>query len=228
MISEPEIEGEWSSQQPEHSAADGAAAAAGPDRALRAAHWRWALGGALVACAVFAGGLVVQERYGESGPPIRYRHSEQLCAETPLKAVGAVLGGLGGGVPKHGETPALDWSSCFADGSKEGQPFMSNAQLMVELHKKTDPGPEFGVVPELALYAMPLATEQVSGLGERAFFSGAAQSPRLQVLDGGTVVTLTVAWWTRGAADAGDKVDEDAVKAAMVEDVRALLARLRQ
>ncbi|MFJ8208457.1 hypothetical protein [Streptomyces sp. NPDC096033] len=226
MIGEPEIEGEWATEAPARFA--DAAGPAGREGSLRAAPWRWALGGALVASAVFAGVLVVQERYGEAGPPIRYRHSEQLCSETPLKSVGAALGGLGGGTPGHGEGPALDWSSCAASGNREDQAFMSDARVMVELHKKTDPGPEFGLVPGMEAYAIPVTYEKVSGLGERALFIGVKHSPRLQVLDGGTVVTLTVGWWTKGAADPGDKVDEDAVKAAMVEDARALLTRLRK
>ncbi|MFH7593687.1 hypothetical protein WDV06_01095 [Streptomyces racemochromogenes] len=225
MISEPELEGEWAADVP--AGPPDTAGPAGRSRSSQAAPWRWALGGAVLASAVFAAALVVQERFGETGPPIRYRHSEQLCTETPLKAVGTVLGGLGGGAPSHGEGPAVDWSSCFAGGNREDQAFMSDARVLVELHKKTDPGPEFGAVPEQEEYALPVAAERVPGLGERALFSGVAQAPRLQVLDGGTVVTLTVRWWTRGAADAGDRVDPDAVKAAMVEDMRALLTRLR-
>ncbi|MEU3406700.1 hypothetical protein ABZ766_22545 [Streptomyces sp. NPDC006670] len=225
MISEPEIEGGWSSQAPEQPA--DAAGPAGPGGPSRAAHWRWALGGALVASAVFAGALVVQERYGGSGPPIRYRHSEQLCTETPLKAVGAVLGGLDRGVPSHGEDAALDWSNCFANGNREDQAFVSYAQILVELHKKTDPAPEFAAVPVLDPYVLPLAAERVSGLGERAVLSGSLQAPRLQVLDGGAVFTLTVHWWGRGDGGKSD-LDGDAVKAAMVEDARALLTRLRK
>ncbi|MFF2195327.1 hypothetical protein [Streptomyces sp. NPDC058157] len=225
MIGEPEIEGGWSPQESGGSA--DATGPAGSERPLRAGHWRWALGGALVASAVFAGVLVVQERYGEAGPPIRYRHSEQLCTETPLKAVGTALGGLDRGVPSNGEDAALDWSNCFANGSREDQAFVSYAQVLVELHKKTDPAPEFAAVPVLDPYVMPLPAERVSGLGERAVLSGSLQAPRLQVLDGGAVFTLTVHWWGRGDSGKSD-LDGDAVKAAMVEDMRALLTRLRK
>lgn len=232
MIGEPELEGDWAAREPASFAAGGAdtAAPAGCAGSSRAAPWRWALGGAVAASAVWGGALVVQERYGGAGPPIRYRHSEQLCAETPFKAVGTALGSLGVGMPSHGEGPALDWSYCFAAGSRGEQAFTHEAQVLVELHKKADPATEFGARPEVDPFAgsPPLAAEAVSGLGERAQFSGEAQAPRLQVLDGGTVVTLTVRWWSKGGPGAADEVDGDAVRAAMIEDARALLGRLRK
>ncbi|MEW1638249.1 hypothetical protein AB0469_29860 [Streptomyces sp. NPDC093801] len=225
MIGEPELEGAWAADVPAGTA--GSAERDVPARSLRAAPWRWALGGAVAASAVFAGALVVQERYVVAGPPIRYRHSEQLCTETPLKAVGAALGSLGVGMPSHGEGPALDWSYCFAAGARGEQEFSHEAEVLVELHKKADPETEFGADPMLDPFGSSPSTEaeRVSGLGERALFSGGVQAPRLQVLDGGAVFTVTVHWWGRRDGGASD-VDGDAVKAAMVEDARALMARL--
>ncbi|MFF4641132.1 hypothetical protein [Streptomyces sp. NPDC001389] len=227
MIGEPELEGEWASD----TVADtpDTAEPGGRARSLRAAPWRWALGGAVAASAVFSGALVVQERYVVAGPPIRYWHSEQLCTETPLKAVGAALGNLGAGMPSHGEAPALDWSYCLAAGSRVGQDFSHQASVLVELHKKADPEPEFGADPVLDPFGSspPTEAERVSGLGERALFSGGVQAPRLQVLDGGAVFTVTVRWWGRRDGGGSD-VDGDAVRAAMAEDVRALMDRLRR
>ncbi|GAA0306810.1 hypothetical protein GCM10010302_51880 [Streptomyces polychromogenes] len=234
MIGEPELEGEWAAREPAPAAARTedapAAPASGPAGSLRAAPWRWALGGAVVASMVWAGALVVRERHADAGPPVRHRHSEQLCTETPFKAVGTALGSLGVGMPSHGEGPAVDWSYCFAAGSTGEQAFTHEAQVLVELHKKADPATEFGARPEVDPFAASpaVAAEKVSGLGERAQFSGEVQAPRLQVLDGGTVVTYTVRWWTKGSPGAADEVDGDAVKAAMAEDARALLARLRK
>lgn len=227
MIGEPELDGERASDAPADT--PDTAEPGGAARSSRAAPWRWALGGALAASAVFAGVLVVQERYVAAGPPIRYRHSEQLCTQTPLKAVGAALGNLGVGMPSHGEGPALDWSYCFAAGSKGGQEFSHQASVLVELHKKADPEPEFGADPVLDPFgsSQPTEAERVSGLGERALFSGGVQAPRLQVLDGGAVFTVAVHWWGRPDGSGSD-VDGDAVKAAMAEDARALMDRLRK
>ncbi|MCX5194673.1 hypothetical protein OOK31_12325 [Streptomyces sp. NBC_00249] len=224
MISEPELEGEWATGRPAEDARPDAPTA--PPRGRRAP-WVWALGGMVLASAVWAGTLAVRERSADAGPPIRYRHSEQLCTETPLKAVGAVAGGFGVGMPSHAESAALDWSYCFSTGGKGESPFTHEGQVLVELHKKADPEVEFGSGPDVNPYLrMPsVPAEQVPGLGERATFTGQQDKPRLQVLDGGAVFTMTVTWWGDVESEA---LDEDAVKSAMIEDMRALMARLRR
>ncbi|MET9957690.1 hypothetical protein ABZ128_01105 [Streptomyces sp. NPDC006326] len=50
------------------------------------------------------------------------------------------------------------------------------------------------------------------------------QGMRLQVLDGGAVFTLSVEWF---GEDADSTPDVDAVQAAMIEDMRALMTALR-
>ncbi|EFL17323.1 hypothetical protein [Streptomyces sp. C] len=227
MISEPELDGDWADASPAELA--GPPARPGGREARGRAPWLWALGGAVLASAVWAGALVVQERHAAAGPPIAYRQSEQLCGEVPLKAVGAVTGNLGVGMPSHGESPALDWSHCYSVGGRDGRLPTHDAQVLVELHRKTDPGPEFGSGPVLNLNmrSPSVQPEQVPGLGERALFSGEESAPRLQVLDGGAVFTMRVQWWGGQDGEGGD-LDENAVKAAMVEDVRALMARLRK
>ncbi|MEU9717561.1 hypothetical protein [Streptomyces sp. NPDC047976] len=226
MISEPELDGEWADAPPAEPA--GPPARPGGREGRGRAPWLWALGGAVLASAVWAGVLVVQERHSAAGPPLAYRHSEQLCGEVPLKAVGAVMGGLGVGMPSHGEDPALDWSHCYSVGGREDQLSMHDAQVMVELHKKTDPEAEFGAGPDLNenLRSPSVVPEQFPGLGERAVFSGQEAGPRLQVLDGGAVFTIRVTWWV--GPDGKGEVDETALKAAMVEDMRALMDRLRR
>ncbi|MFD0354992.1 hypothetical protein ACFVHW_14835 [Streptomyces sp. NPDC127110] len=227
MISEPELDGEWADASPAELA--GPPAQSGGREGRGRAPWLWALGGALLASAVWAGVLVVQERYAAAGPPLAYRHSEQLCGEVPLKAVGAVMGGLGVGMPSHGEGAALDWSHCYSVGGREDRPLTHDAEVMVELHKKADPEAEFGAAPvfDVNLRSPSVVREQVPGLGERAVLSGLESGPRLQVLDGGAVFTIRVAWWAGQDGKEAD-VDENAVKAAMIEDMRALMARLRR
>ncbi|MFF5702234.1 hypothetical protein ACFY7H_06995 [Streptomyces sp. NPDC012794] len=222
MISEPELGGEWADRPPAEFAEP-------PERreSRPRARWPWALGGAALASAAWAGTLAVQERHSAAGPPVRYRHSEQLCAETPLKAVGAVAGDLGVGMPSHGESAALDWSHCFSVGGRGDEPFTHDARVLVELHRVTDPEAEFGWGPSLNedLRSPSVEREEVPGLGERAVFSGEESGPRLQVLDGGAVLTIRIRWWRTG--EEGTGLDVDAVKAAMAEDMRALMARLR-
>ncbi|MGW0390313.1 hypothetical protein ACWDYJ_05300 [Streptomyces sp. NPDC003042] len=222
MISEPELEGEWSSDRPAELARPPA-----PGERLRGprAPWLWALGGAVLASAVWAGALVVRERYADAGPPIAYRHAEDLCKEEPLKALGGLAGGFESGRPIHGESPAPDWSYCELDTQTSGVSY--HAQLLVELHKKTDPEPEFGAGPGFDVGGGRALVEvrQVPGLGERALFFPHIVVPRLQVVDGGAVFTLTAQTW---ADDGEPEPDEDAVTAAMIEDMRVLMARLRK
>ncbi|WP_327361760.1 hypothetical protein [Streptomyces sp. NBC_01296] len=227
MISEPELEGEWDTGRP-------AAPAQEPDaprervRGPRTA-WLWALGGAVLASAVWVGVLVAQDRFA-SAPRIAYRHTEDLCEAGRLAALAKTEVQPGHGFPTHGEHPGLDWSYCSYNGDYVDGQVSYQVQAMTELHKKTDPEAEFGTGPWAGwgIFGGGAGTaEQVSGLGERAeFHEGAGGSgPRLQVLDGGAVFTLNVQWF---GPDARFEPDGDAIKAAMIEDMRALMTALRK
>lgn len=226
MISQPELEGEWQGGESAEPLA-----APEPGRGSGRRPWTWALGGALAASAVWAGALTLQDRFVDAGPPLAYRYGANLCEQAPLKAVGAIGGGFGGGMVTHGESAALDWARCdHSAQTLEEQPIVYQAEVVVELHEKTDPEPEFGLHPDkgviLTAGSMPVQAEQVSGLGKRALFSGYDHAPRLQVLDGGAVFTLTVQWF--GGPDTQGRIDGDAVRSAMIEDMRALMAALRK
>lgn len=132
-----------------------------------------------------------------------------------------------GGPPRHGESPALDWAYCSYNTARSEGRASYLGQVLVELHKKTDPEPEFGTGPVLSPFMemQPVNVEQVPGLGDAALMSGPVKSPQLKVLDGGAVFTLTVQWW---GEDGDVETDGDALRAAMIEDMRALMARLRK
>ncbi|MFE6841402.1 hypothetical protein [Streptomyces sp. NPDC057686] len=225
MISEPELEGEWDAGPP-------AAPAQEPDaprervRGPRTA-WLWGLGGAVAASAVWAGVLVAQDRFADA-PRIAYRHTEDLC-KVPLTAVSASTVQLSGDYARHEEHPALDWAYC-AHGAPYTEGRLSyEAEVLVRLHKKADPRPEFGAGPTGLGGRGAMATsggevEQVPGLGERALLISRVGGSRLEVLDGGAVFSITVQWY--GGPDTADP-DEDAVQAAMVEDMRNLMTALR-
>ncbi|MEJ8642675.1 hypothetical protein WKI68_17275 [Streptomyces sp. MS1.HAVA.3] len=125
------------------------------------------------------------------------------------RAVGRA-GHAGAGRALFRESPALDWAYCSytTDWSGEGKAF--GVRLLVELHKKTDPQAEFaagpGLTPEVNRGAEQL--ESVPGLGERAVIADSITGlgPRLQVLDGGTVFTLSVEWWGEDGEAEPDQV----------------------
>ncbi|MBT2478059.1 hypothetical protein [Streptomyces sp. ISL-94] len=224
MITEPELDGEGEPQRPAEVAEPGAGA--GPSTRPPARPWLWALGGAVLASAVWVGALAAQNRF-TTGPRIDYRHSEELCKEAPLTTLGSLAGGFEKGRQRHGEGPALDWSSCTYEPMRTERRAGYYGRVQVDLHKKTDPGPEFGAQPGLSLFmdVVPGEAEQVPGLGERALISGHAMEPRLQVLDGGAVFTLTVQWFGQ---DGDAEADEDALTSAMIEDMRALILALKK
>lgn len=226
MIGEPELDGAWDADAPveemERDERPGAIRG-------RARPWAWALGGAVVASALWAGTLAAQDRF-TGAPTIAYRHVEDLCEEVPLTELAKTTGNFERNVHTDAEGPALDWTFCNYGtvGTEEGGNYA--AQLLVELHKKTDPEAEFAAGPSLtwAFPREPVSPEAVPGLGERALISGTVLGSglRLDVLDGGAVFSLSVAWW--GADESQEVVEDDTAKSAMIEQMRALMAALRK
>ncbi|CAL9528292.1 hypothetical protein SUDANB120_03987 [Streptomyces sp. enrichment culture] len=238
MISEPELEGEWGADRP---AGQERPAQAPPEEGDRAAvrrprgPWVWALAGAVLASAGWAAVPELRDRYA-STPRIAYRHAENLCRETGLDTLVKATAPVMTRHPSHREGTAVDWAHCelFTEWEEGGTSYQM--QVLVELHKKADPEAEFGQGTGLVREAPPAAAAaevaEVPGLGERALMvetTAFADGPRLLVLDGGAVFTLSVTWLgdiDKGGGPPGP--DEDAVKAAMIEDMRALMGRLRK
>lgn len=233
MIGEPEIDGDWDADT------ELVAREAAPDPVREPVRgprtpWRWALGGAVAASLVWAGALAVQDRFTDT-PRMDYRHSGNLCEEVSLTSLGRTIGrsfkGPGNSDGNEGLSRAQDWESCGVGMPYEEGAYSFQAAVLVELHKKTDPGPEFATGPgsHTVMRTDPAERREVSGLGERAvldrYYGGGGD--QLTVLDGGAVFTLTVEWF-RSSEDAERTVDEDAIDAAMIEDVRALMAKLRR
>ncbi|MFD6231064.1 hypothetical protein ACFWFZ_30000 [Streptomyces sp. NPDC060232] len=229
MITDPELDDAWETGRAGEQAeaaeelaprgrAEGAAGARRP--------WLWALGGALVASAVWAGGLYA---FGEklAAPEISYRATENLCEDFRARALGQIAGDLHRYRPMNQENdhPAVRGAICVLQNAETVSTLTVRAQ--VDLHDKTDPGPEFDV-PSLWLAAQvgAGATESVQGLGERAVvFVMPGDAVQLRVLDGGAVFTLE----TYGSGIAGDTpADTAAIQSALVEDARALMAALKK
>ncbi|MGW1774078.1 hypothetical protein [Streptomyces sp. NPDC002104] len=239
MIGEPEIDGDWRTASGPDATAEALAGGGGrePERVRGTRRpWLWALGGVVAASAVWAGAPAVQERFLPDVPRLGYRHSADVCKEFELKTVGQAAGReFEGRRSGAGESPAQDWSYCTVSTPYREGTFLYGAQALVELHKKDDPAGEFasgpGTDPGTRLDLAGRSGLVGAGLGDRAVLDRYYDhdGARLMVLDGGAVFTLTVQW-TR-VNDDGNKiadVDEDAMEAAMVEDMRALMAKLKR
>lgn len=226
MIGEPELDGAWDADRPAEEIAKDE-----PPTALRgrARPWWWALGGAVVASAVWAGTLAAQDRF-TSAPRLAYRHVEDLCEEVPLTELAKTTGAFDRNAHTDAEGPAMDWSFCDYGtiGTEGNGNYM--AQVLVELHKKTDPEAEFAAGPSItwAFPREPASPEAVPGLGERALVSGTVLGSGLQleVLDGGAVFSMSLAWW--GADESREVLDDDSAKSAMIEQMRSLMATLKK
>ncbi|MEN8651184.1 hypothetical protein ABCR94_11205 [Streptomyces sp. 21So2-11] len=248
MISEPELEGEIGPPDGPDTLAEDDPAPKRPRREVP--RWAWAVGGALLASALWAGGLYVAGLDG--GVDSRgYKVGKGLCAEVELSALGGELGTKAEEpVEMASEHSALDRGECsfllVPDGQQAGDDFTLNyeVQTLVELHKKTDPGPEFeATVTEARWPGSPPAgaKEAVPELGEKAYFvmddgtDDGMQALRLKVLDGGAVLTLDVgvSMTYTGDEETTDKeptvsLDPSSVRPLMVKDARDLLAALKR
>ncbi|MGW9375721.1 hypothetical protein ACWGVR_37590 [Streptomyces xanthophaeus] len=247
MISEPELDGQWETAGPAE-VAEGAP----PQRERGPARpWRWALAAVVATSAVWAGGLYF---YGDrlTVPPLRHKATDNLCEQVKLSALDEVLGGLSASADPHmeGRDPALDWAMCSRSGSSTAGEGAYYVQAETELHKKADPAAEFRVGNKYdRMFNEDIgAWEPVSGLGDEALFSGPDPDAgaevdddlRLRVRDGGAVFVLHVAFVgerepSDGPAQDGDgdgptppRPGRDALKTAMVKDMRTMMAALEK
>ncbi|WP_030385787.1 hypothetical protein [Streptomyces sp. NRRL S-241] len=226
MITDPELGEDWQTEPLEQ-----APARAGSGRERPAPRpWQWALGGAVVASAVWAGGLYA---FGglSADPEISYRASENLCQDFAARTLGGIAGDLHKLRPVNHESSnrAVDGAVCSLSNVEGAQDFTVTAR--VDLHKKADPSVEFDAPPlTLIAHAGEVRTEAVPGLGERAAMTAIAgeQILQLKAIDGGAQFSIDVSVATFGEHHDRPATDADAVKAAMAEDLRELIAKLRK
>ncbi|MFJ5706013.1 hypothetical protein [Streptomyces sp. NPDC093105] len=225
MISEPELEGgapyatvEVLTEERERTPR--------PPRGRRP--WLWALGGALVASAVWGAGLYAYSGRTEPGVDLGgYKTVDDLCALAELKGMAAVLGERGGdGTGPDLDDPALERRSCtasFGTGDRE-----QNVNITYTLHKRTDPGPEFAALAK----GFDLM-EPIGGVGEQAFFGDAGEDGgALRVLDGQAVLEFGV-YRTHYETEEGEVVQRGApdlsgVDVPLTHDALALMAALKK
>ncbi|MFJ3974932.1 hypothetical protein [Streptomyces sp. NPDC090021] len=230
MIGEPEFDGAGetrpaqSAEQAEEPPSRGReAAGAGAPRP-----WPWALGGAVLASAVWAGGLyALGDRL--AAPEVSYRATRNLCLDFEARALSRIAGDLHRYRPVHRENehPAVRGAGCALQNGESVSTLTVRAQ--VDLHRKTDPGPEFDA-PSAAWTFTETGggrVEEVRGLGERALLlvGPADMWVELKVLHGGAVFTVVA---TGTGSERNTPADTAALRSAMVEDTRELMAVLKK
>ncbi|MFE5511209.1 hypothetical protein ACFQ9J_11430 [Streptomyces sp. NPDC056529] len=227
MISEPELVGGGGFERPEVLTEAPPPRPPRPPSARRP--WLWALGGAVVASAVWGGGLYAYEVRKPPGPDLGgYKEAGDLCAEAKLEALAGALGKRvqAGDGPVMDE-PAVHHRSCsLAFGSLETG---YQANVSYTLHKVTDPGPEFGAWGKYHELGTP-----IDGVGEKALFDERGdEGGELKVLDGQVEIELSL--HRQYATDANgdviqetDPIDLSGIEVPMTQDVLALMAELKK
>ncbi|MFI9584482.1 hypothetical protein ACIHCQ_22195 [Streptomyces sp. NPDC052236] len=217
--------------------------------------WRWALGGVLVASALWAAGLFLYG-FGDRKPDMHgYQLNKDPCPTLRLKSIGTAIAprqataDAGTGLLNH---PVLDQIQCFiplqppvqspagAGRPEKGWSIDYSVAIAVALHKKTDPGAEFEVQrATIDGWADPEAKlERVPNLGDKAYLliRGDGTS-ELRVLEGGAVFSLALSAYTQyqpdddGEGPSGegpDTPDLSPYQSALISDMRDLMSSLKQ
>ncbi|WP_369163903.1 hypothetical protein [Streptomyces sp. AFD10] len=252
MISEPELVGEDGpgSSRDVVSGFDPEQGAAGGGRRRSGAVW--AVAGALVASAVWAS-AVFGYGIGRDGKPDPrgYRVESDSCTAMRLPALTEVLGeqvsepateldGI--------EHPALHRIRCTVAFRTRDTPVGENGtrwsvefgvSLTAELHKETDPRPEFEASSTLTEIdgSVVERVERVPDLGDQAYLlTLEAGVLRLNVVEGGAVVRLALTGWTFTEDDSDDEngppddmaePDLLAYRAELISDMREVMKALK-
>lgn len=172
-------------------------------------HWRLAAGAAALASVVWAGSLFLTGYWRHDAPDLHgYRLDTSPCAGsalTPLtdaivaldSATAPAAGQPGATAARFERGSSVDRGTCSLTVSApadRGGTVRYAADVLVDLHKKTDPRPEFedrrrlsdaGLVPVDTIVSVP-------GLGDEAYLlTPGEQTQQLKVLHGGAVFVLT-------------------------------------
>ncbi|MFI8995154.1 hypothetical protein [Streptomyces sp. NPDC053542] len=213
--------------------------------------WLWALGGAVVASAVWAGVLAATGGLGgEPSPDLRgYRYQSDLCRSTSwtpfedarFKMEDSSTSDSSGENPEASghQDPALDSMWCNADLVSEDAGDNDYSSTLVYskafLHKKTDPAPEFAA--QYRSYAQERSSthykvEPVRGLGDEAYLvtrEEAADSKGsyvvLGVRDGW--LTYETTWSSYSTSDSTRQPDSTEVADMLRTSAKETLAKLK-
>ncbi|MEU6633241.1 hypothetical protein ABZ905_33855 [Streptomyces parvus] len=254
MISEPELVGE-DGPGSSSDVVSGFDQEQGPTaRGRRGYGALWGVAGALTASAVWAA-AVFGYGIGEDGKPDSrgYRVESDSCAAMELKALSKAVGQPAAepATALDGiEHPALHRIGCTVtftaavlrgpDGEEDsGWATGYQASLTAELHKKTDPRPEFEASSTLTEVDGTGVdrVERVPDLGDLAYLLIMEdESMRVRAVEGGAVVTLTLSSWVSppdidggedGLPDVVDPPEMLAYRGDLISDTRAVMKALK-
>ncbi|WP_327726400.1 hypothetical protein OG250_01725 [Streptomyces sp. NBC_00487] len=201
----------------------------------------WALVGAVVASAAWAGGVFLLGKDDAEADLRGYRAQSDLCSSVDYSS-------FKNEYPEEDTSPvdqslehtALDQSYCSISLKKSSASSLSDAYFSVEvnLHKKTDPGPEFTALwSEYDQRYEDYDVEKVTGLGDEAYLvtedttsgndNSGSRAATLAVRDGW--MTYEMSWSAYGSTyDDVTMPDVDDVEGWLKSDTNATLDNLRE
>ncbi|MFB7513763.1 hypothetical protein [Streptomyces sp. NPDC056144] len=216
-----------------------------PPRAGRP--WLWALGGAVVASAVWGGGLYAYERgRGDEGVDLGgYKAVGNLCEKAELRQLVGILGKRSSdsgdsasrspqGDPVEGDPEdrtsesTMDVANCSLMFGPPDTGYSATVNYV--RHLVTDPGPEFDDNARRFYGGLPLA-----GVGEKAYMDVSQDNggASMQVLDGQVEIAIhlyTVSSWDEEKGESVRKtkpIDLSGIETPLSQDMLALMKALK-
>ncbi|MDT3395667.1 hypothetical protein RKE29_03215 [Streptomyces sp. B1866] len=217
--------------------------------------WLWAVGGVVVASAVWAGVLVATGGFGGDDSEAvlgSYRYASDLCSRTDLTAfhnVGYQTEPPDSSTdtnPTHSgsEDPAIDVMQCNVEFDPPNSTTSDYSYVYLnthaELHRESDPGPEFEpgyrAYEDQKFSTYSYTVKEVSGLGDEAFVvtrqdsdsSSSSSSSRYVILgvrDGW--VTYETQWSEYRSSSSGSPASDSEATEMLKRSAKETLARLR-
>ncbi|MFG3257960.1 hypothetical protein [Streptomyces sp. NPDC048172] len=209
--------------------------------------WLWALGGALLASAVWAGSLLATggfEKGGDTGGGkadlAGYTVPSDMCEPFDRSALAARYSEESGDPTSYGsKDPALSSAYCSVTMKSSGSDYARTyVSFTGDWHKKSDPEPEFA--PRMKAYTersddtSTYRVRQIGGIGEEAFLildksqgGDTVRWARLAVRDGWFEGTLEWSNYGTGPND-GESLSETELRKMMTSDMKATLEALKK
>ncbi|MFJ9736863.1 hypothetical protein [Streptomyces sp. NPDC101166] len=200
----------------------------------------WAAVGAVVASAAWAAGVfLVGDGRGAEADLRGYTAPANLCTSADYSSFKAQYTG-DAGTPTHNELedPALDDSYCSVSLKKAGSTYTdAYLSIQLQLHKKTDPGPEFTARwKNYAESRTGYDVDTVTGIGDEAYLvsqdttGGSSTSgsidATLAVRDGWVTYSMDYSLYLSSYDDDKDPPELDEVVDWLKKDTRATLEAL--
>ncbi|GAA2513474.1 hypothetical protein [Streptomyces gobitricini] len=209
--------------------------------------WLWALGGVVVASAVWAGALFATGTLGGSEADFAgHRYPDDMCGSTALDAFGkryALEKETDSDNGFASRQKGLDQSYC-SHGLKDREADEDSltsiyVSARAEWHKVTDPTGEFASLQlsheDRSDKTYTYETEPVEGLGDEAYLVTEKRGPdkdglggmTLAVRDGWFTFEMRWSWFGGGPDDKATPPTEQEVRAMLEADTRATLDNLK-